>query len=97
VTIVAAANAIDEASATVVAQLFAAVWLALQRAAARKERGASPLKRAAPRAEAVTNPVDRTACPACLWQEFRGIVAFIGRQILSFESAALPTMMSTPE
>ena len=80
--IVAAANAINEASVTKSAQVFAAMELSLERAAARKERGASPRERAAPRAEAVSNPVDRTARPACLclWQGFRGIVAFTGRQ-----------------
>ena len=54
----------------VTAQIFAATDVSEERAAASKERGASPVTRAAPRAEAVTNPVDRTACSACLylWQ-----------------------------
>ena len=96
---ITAANAINEALAKLAAQLFAAMQLSLEQTPAHKERGASPVTRAAPRAEAVTNLVDRTARPACLylWQELRDIVAFIGRQISNSKSAAPLAVMSTPE
>jgi hypothetical protein len=94
----AATSPVSETSIELARRLFEASGLPLARTATRKECGAFPRTHAEPRAGAVTNPVDWTARPACLdsWQEFRDIVAFIGWQVSRYESAALPTTMSTP-